>query len=846
MVLKRQNSLRLSISVYACVVLVAWVSSCTFSIEIVAEDNVLPQPQSDSNFVIAGQCVKHSDFRSSIPDVEIRLFSVIGLLQNSTEIAKTVSDDEGKFRFSNLEPPRENRLNGLRYYFIAKPKKGAVNISTLWNPDEAQTMRLSISERSLSLKGNVADERGEPIEGARLELYTGAAGIEATPSTTSNKHGLFVLQGLPVYTDRKGKPYGIPVVISHPDYPTTTIQTDEVTGYVSFTVEAGCRVTGVVQDSATGAPLRDKIVSAVPVESGSAKEAHAVTDAEGRYRLNLLQGNYKVILEDGELVAKAVEEVACPNGGQVELEPLKASAGGWIVGQVINTATGKPMVLTPEGKRIALGFFGPSRPQPQGRLVHLHRLAEVDGEGRFRIRAEAGENFPFFCNLSGNRMPFSTTKQPPVVVEKGNETSCVMEFTPPLTPEQKMEIAYRVFNALPEETDKRVEAIIEEFRKLNHTVDECETWCLLMRELVAIGKPAVLPLCREFEATNEQRMMRRLAFALRAIGDPRAVPILIRVLPKTLQPPMSDYGLIVADPELAAFMREHADGKDRGQYFSFGRPVRETHYALTELTKRKVDVRELSSMHKSKDLRSLARQEQFYHETATEWANWWEANWQKFDVDDSFSKVNLPPYVPRDLSNYPTGLRLTENAVVDGGLRGMVVTPIGDADQGADFFLDLDTRGRPRWPNSLPHGDNSPDVVAAARKWAAEQGVDLICVPTRNEDGDVVYTLTGIGLQLWEIDPFEAKNIAKRVENGELPEGRQVEGALLHYDPETRQYVSQRESSFLYVTREQGLGVITVTDFVTEARDLTGTFGAPPRGVGFHRGVRFNYQTIAR
>ena len=430
---------------------------------------------------------------------------------------------------------------------------------------------------------------------------------------------------------------------------------------------------------------------------------------------------------------------------------------------------------------------------------------------------------------------------------EGKETSCVIEFTPERTAEQKMEVANRILDSLPKETDKRVDAIIEEFRKLNHTVDECEIWCLLMRELVTIGKPAVLPLCKEFEATDQQRMMRRLAFALRAIGDPRAVPTLIRVLPKTLQPPMSDFGLIVADNELAVFMRKHIDGGRRGgQYFSFRRPVRETHYALTRLTKRNVDVSELSGMSKAKDPRRLAQQEQAYHKAASEWAAWWGANWEKFNVDESFSKVDLPPYAPRDLSDYPTGLGLTKNATVDGnGKSRMVVTPLGDADKNSDFFLDLDTGGEPRWPAKLPHNDSSPEVVTAAREWAATKGVDLMCVPSRNAEGDVVYTLIGIGLQLWEIDPFEAKNIAKRVAKGELPEGREVEDALLHYDPKTKQHVPKRGSSFLYVTREQGLGVITITDFVTEVRDLTG-FGGPPRGVGFNRGVRFDYRTIAR
>jgi hypothetical protein len=112
-----------------------------------------------------------------------------------------------------------------------------------------------------------------------------------------------------------------------------------------------------------------------------------------------------------------------------------------------------------------------------------------------------------------------------VIIEAGKENFIQIDYTPERTPAELMANANAILDGLPKETNKRLDAIIGEFRKLNHTVDECEIWCLLMRELVTIGKPAVIPLCREFEATDEPRMMRRLAFALRAIGDPRAVPV---------------------------------------------------------------------------------------------------------------------------------------------------------------------------------------------------------------------------------------------------------------------------------------------------------------------------------
>ena len=89
-------------------------------------------------------------------------------------------------------------------------------------------------------------------------------------------------------------------------------------------------------------------------------------------------------------------------------------------------------------------------------------------------------------------------KQPAVIVEAGKESRWDIPFTPKPMPAEKMAEAKKVLNALPKETDARVAGIIEEFRKLNHTVDECETWCLLMKELVEIGAPAVPAICKEF------------------------------------------------------------------------------------------------------------------------------------------------------------------------------------------------------------------------------------------------------------------------------------------------------------------------------------------------------------
>jgi len=116
-------------------------------------------------------------------------------------------------------------------------------------------------------------------------------------------------------------------------------------------------------------------------------------------------------------------------------------------------------------------------------------------------------------------------------------------------------------------------------------IRDCKRWAPAIRALARIGQPAVPPLIEELDRTTEERALRSLAFTLRAIGDPRAVPALIRAIPRTLVDDRGDFGLHVDDPELLAFMQRHdVDPREGGQVFAFGRPYREIAGALHALT----------------------------------------------------------------------------------------------------------------------------------------------------------------------------------------------------------------------------------------------------------------------
>ena len=131
------------------------------------------------------------------------------------------------------------------------------------------------------------------------------------------------------------------------------------------------------------------------------------------------------------------------------------------------------------------------------------RSAEVDETGRFTLRAAPGENFPYFVNTRGVRMAWDTRHQPPVLVKDGETTSYNMLITPEVSPEEKLKAARKLVESLSEQPSDRTAQILLEFRKLNYTVDETEIWCLLMRELVAIGRDATPQLCAELDRTQQ-------------------------------------------------------------------------------------------------------------------------------------------------------------------------------------------------------------------------------------------------------------------------------------------------------------------------------------------------------
>jgi hypothetical protein len=379
------------------------------------------------------------------------------------------------------------------------------------------------------------------------------------------------------------------------------------------------------------------------------------------------------------------------------------------------------------------------------------------------------------------------------------------------------------------------------------SVDDKKRWAAI-RDLVAIGKPAVPYLADELDRTTEERELRSLGFTLRAIGDPRAVPALIRAIPRTLVKAGSDYGLTINDAELLAFLQRHDLTRgEGGRLFTFGMPFREITGALHALTGQRFNEAQLNFINLSGGPAQRRLQLELFRRLAERWAGWWEENRRRFTNDPAYSRVNLPPLpeAPRRAATTSPPFPNGEKVRASTGWAGVIVGPPQPPDSYRSF-KDLDTGRESRWPAGLPAPEQAkPKDIAA---WAAQEGYDLRGIEYRPPGSDrSCYALQGLGIRAWQVDNGRYATIEDELRRGRPPElGRPADELLMDFDAPAGTYRPENQATFLFVTREGATGVLQVTGLVTELFGA-GDIGQPVRPGGrrgFSRGVEFQYKLL--
>ena len=468
-------------------------------------------PADDSAYAIRGQCIDHGD-NSPRANVRVRLARFAGRTAPAEIIAETVTDADGRYEFLDLEPPRpDERIDRLEYALFAQAEGGPISIGGLGPaiPGQYDPFKIRLVRDKVTLRGRIADAAGQPVAGAIVAQFTlGGRHVPGVLCGTTDADGVFAVDDVFVLSRARG--FDVHVTVIHPDHPTIGAQC--LQPVLAIQLPKACSVVGTVVDEVDERPITGAVVTfqrtdegvqtatasedGVTIQDANVGEIVVETDAEGRLRVAVAEGRYNITAESADRVCAARTDQELIAGQTVELPPFAMIEGGYILGRVANPATGAPVSHTDDGQPIAIGLFGPATPAEE-RVIRPTPLATVDEDGRFLLRVAPGDNFPYFVNMHGDRMAWDTRNKPAVVVRAGETTACAMTINLPDDPASRLQAAAKLVAELPADPAQRVDRILEEFRRLNHTVDETELWCTLMRELVKTGGrdavPALVP-----------------------------------------------------------------------------------------------------------------------------------------------------------------------------------------------------------------------------------------------------------------------------------------------------------------------------------------------------------------
>ena len=312
---------------------------------------------------------------------------------------------------------------------------------------------------------------------------------------------------------------------------------------------------------------------------------------------------------------------------------------------------------------------------------------------------------------------------------------------------------------------------------------------------------------------------------MRGIGDRRAVPALVRAIPRTLQPPRSDYGLLIEDdPDLAQFMQQHGheqNGQPRSPrtgpvYFSYGRPIYEIMPALEKITGKTDEWRELRFVHFDGGVEQQRIKRRLFLSVAERWADWWLRNWQKFVTSEADAQLDLTrrsleayartiaaaPSRPR--SEFPCG----PNVIVGDTTTNWLTRSFDESP--SDGFRDLDTGRLANPPQELVKSSTGHEPSEKLLTWAEREGVDLINIRVSPPGSDkIFYAFQPVGMKVWRIDNDRFANIQKELrESKRLDLPAPWQGPLALIDQKSGKYDDKLTVSFLFITREGTCGAI--------------------------------------
>lgn len=341
-------------------------------------------------------------------------------------------------------------------------------------------------------------------------------------------------------------------------------------------------------------------------------------------------------------------------------------------------------------------------------------------------------------------------------------------------------------------------------------------WGQALMELTRIGAEGVPEIIERLNQTEDDRMIASLAFVLRAIGDRRSVPALIRAIPKTLV--SSEANFISqnkgSDGDLELFFQKHKL-EGMGPVMGCSTSAIELRGTLAALTDAKLPIPQTFG---SGTERQVYLQRQLLHQAAVRLAEWWEQNSKRFVDDIAYAKVSLSPFTtaePKAVT--PIELLNKLSWSMEDQLQAMQSASTASKVGYRTMFLDLDTGRSDTMPPHLKDKELSEQDRIDLLAWCEKEGFDVFCDQIDERNSNLHYVLRGIGLRAWQVEEklwsegFESKSWSEIAKEGRVVNGDQ----LIPFVEEDGKLDPTATGVFLFVTREGNPGLIYLGPEVT-------------------------------
>jgi hypothetical protein len=368
-----------------------------------------------------------------------------------------------------------------------------------------------------------------------------------------------------------------------------------------------------------------------------------------------------------------------------------------------------------------------------------------------------------------------------------------------------------------------------------------DDWVKAMQSLAQIGRPAVPELVAELDRTTSDRTLRALAFTLRAIGDPRACPALIRAINKT--PPRSnDDGIQVDDPSAAQFMHSYELDHD-ARLINYGRAVREICAALETITKHNegkpsaIDARSDSAA-------ELAKEKRLHEAMTTRWQSWWNAHHEEVVTDADLGKLKEQPDDAAEIKSageavygplFPTGAAYHLGPVHE------LVLHLADERFDTSEFLDFDAEQKLSYldgfrrtsPTESFYEDKEAVCSRQYRAWKPlTRSVKLatpggtIAVTRRPDETTGYFWLHAVDEDIWPVDDSQWETLDEQIKRGDEIVDSGATGEFW-MDRRGVPFKGRFPATFLFRTQKGGAGIVQLLGSDEE-----------------HGGVRLRYRMV--